>query len=53
MKPKNLITVVITIAFLFNNATAQDNIGIKYFGLSIHPKGEKENAFLMLNKLNK
>lgn len=33
--------------------TAQDNIGIKFFGLSIHPKGEKDNAFLMPNKLDK
>lgn len=32
---------------------AQDNIGIKYFGLSIHPKGEKENAHLMPYKLDK
>jgi len=32
--------------------SAQNNIGIKYFGLSIHPKGEKENASLMPNKLD-
>ena len=32
---------------------AQNNIGIKYFGLSIHPKGEKENAALMPHKLDK
>jgi hypothetical protein len=32
---------------------SQDNIGIKYFGLSIHPKGEKLNARLMPNKLDK
>lgn len=32
---------------------AQNNIGIKYFGLSIHPKGEHENSFLMPNKLDK
>jgi hypothetical protein len=31
----------------------QNNIGIKYFGLSIHPKGEKENAHLMPYKLDK
>lgn len=31
---------------------AQDNIGIRYFGLSIHPKGEKENAFLMPRRLD-
>lgn len=34
-------------------ASAQNNIGLKYFGLSIHPKGEKENAFLMPHKLDK
>ncbi len=34
-------------------AIAQDNIGIKFFGLSIHPKGEKDNSFLMPNKLDK
>lgn len=31
----------------------QDNFGIKMFGLSIHPKGEKDNARLMPNKLDK
>lgn len=31
----------------------QDNIGIKYFGLSIHPKGESDNAFLMPRKFDK
>jgi len=31
---------------------AQSNIGLNYFGLSIHPKGETENAFLMQNKLD-
>jgi hypothetical protein len=53
MKLKILITVLITVAILSNKATAQDNFGIKYFGLSIHPKGENENAFLMPNKLDK
>jgi len=32
---------------------AQHNLGVKFFGMSIHPKGEKDNAFLMLNKLDK
>lgn len=31
---------------------SQDNVGVKFFGLSLHPKGEKENAFLMPNKLD-
>lgn len=34
------------------NSNAQSSIGIKYFGLSIHPKGEKDNAFLMPNKFD-
>ncbi len=37
----------------FQKAFAQDNLGIKFFRLSIHPNGEKENAFLMPNKLDK
>jgi hypothetical protein len=35
------------------NVFAQDNIGVKFFGLSFHPKGEKPNAFLMPRKLDK
>lgn len=34
-------------------AMAQDNVGIKFFGLSFHPKGERDNAHLMPNKLDK
>ena len=34
-------------------AMAQDNVGIKFFGLSFHPKSERENAHLMPNKLDK
>ena len=32
-------------------AKAQDNIGLKFFGLSMHPKGD-ENAFLMPMRLD-
>lgn len=32
---------------------AQDNLSFKYFGLSIHPHGERDNAHLMPNKLDK
>src|SRR4051812_12410460 len=32
-------------------ARAQDNIGLKFFGLSVHPKGD-ENAFLMPRRLD-
>ena len=35
------------------NLIAQNNVGIKLFGLSIHPKGERANAFLMPRKLDK
>lgn len=50
--------IVLCVFIVFNilvcqRAIAQDNIGVKFFGLSIHPKGEKENAFLMPNKLDK
>ncbi len=44
---------LILLVLLFKTGSAQDNFGIKYFGLSIHPKGEKENAFLMPNKIDK
>src|SRR5699024_10169201 len=41
--------ILIILPFL---AVAQNNIGLKYFGLSIHPEGEAANAFLMPNKLD-
>lgn len=34
-------------------SVGQDNFGIKYFGLTIHPLGEELNAFLIPNKLDK
>lgn len=51
----NKLTLVFTLITLclFENIRAQDNVGIKFFGLSIHPKGEKENTFLMPHKLDK
>ncbi|MFN4299902.1 MAG: hypothetical protein ACK4EX_09275 [Thermaurantimonas sp.] len=50
----NSIILIIVISFfiLSKGAMVQDNIGLKFFGLSIHPKGEKENSFLMSNKLD-
>ncbi len=49
-----LISIISLWGILFySHGLAQDNIGIKFFGLSIHPKGEKSNAFLMPNKLDK
>ena len=51
---KSIILIVLISLFTFSERViAQDNIGIKFFGLSIHPKGEKDNAFLMTNKLDK
>jgi hypothetical protein len=44
--------VLFLVIFCFKIA-AQDNIGIKYFGLTLHPKGDRDNAFLMPNKLDK
>ncbi|RYM34687.1 hypothetical protein ERX46_04750 [Brumimicrobium glaciale] len=45
------ITFILLLLFPIHSI-AQDNIGIKFFGLSLHPKGEHENAFLMPNKLD-
>lgn len=47
------IISLLLLVLLFRVGVSQNNFGIKYFGLSIHPKGEKENAFLMPNKLDK
>lgn len=49
---RKFLQLFIIIFFLAPVCDAQENIGIKFFGLSIHPKGEKENAFLMPNKLD-
>ena len=46
-------TLLFVLLLLTLHSSAQNNIGLKYFGLSIHPKGEKDNAFLMPNKLDK
>jgi hypothetical protein len=48
-----ILFAVISIYTFCEKTFAQDNIGIKFFGLSIHPKGEKDNSFLMPNKLDK
>lgn len=45
--------VLFTLLLAALHVSAQNKVGLKYFGLSIHPKGEKENAFLMPNKLDK
>lgn len=53
MRLQIIISTFFFLGLTFNKAIAQDNIGIKFFGLSIHPKGEMDNAFLMPNKLDK
>ncbi|MBV5314602.1 MAG: hypothetical protein JZU47_14980 [Prolixibacteraceae bacterium] len=44
---------LIIVLLVFTELSAQNNIGIKYFALSIHPQGENDNSFLMPNKLDK
>ena len=46
---KYLLILVILIS---SRCLGQDNIGIKFFGLSFHPLGEHKNAHLMPNKLD-
>lgn len=48
---RHLYCAVIALLIL-GGARAQHNIGIKYFGFSIHPKGDAQ-AHLMPNKLDK
>ncbi|CEN44765.1 conserved exported hypothetical protein [Capnocytophaga canis] len=47
---KYLLVLVILIS---SRCLGQDNIGIKFFGLSFHPLGERQNAHLMPNKLDR
>lgn len=52
----NRLTLVVVVVFSLishREMLAQEYIGIKFFGLSIHPRGEEDNAFLMPNKLDK
>ncbi len=49
MKKNFLLLLVL----LVNSLQAQNNIGFKYFGLSIHPNLEKENAKIMDLKFDK
>lgn len=51
----NIINVFLLSSIILFSVSmkAQNNVGIKFFGLSIHPKGEYENSFLMPNKLDK
>lgn len=49
---KILLISVSALTCLCSHIQARDNIGIKFFGLSIHPFGD-ENAFLMPRKLDR
>ncbi len=51
--PTKLSYTVLFVLLCILKTHGQDNIGVKYFGLSIHPKGEKINAHLMPRKLDK
>ncbi len=46
-----ILIVFIVFAAFCSEGKAQNNIGLKFFGLSIHPHGDP-NAFLMPNKLD-
>lgn len=50
MKIKKQITLLVAL-FIYLNGNAQSNFGVKYFGLSIHPNGDKQ-ANLMPYKLD-
>lgn len=43
----------LTITFSFISIQGQQNIGLRFFGLSLHPHGEKANAAIMPLKLDK
>ncbi|MDR6195416.1 hypothetical protein [Siphonobacter sp. SORGH_AS_0500] len=44
---KLALFIALWLGLISVSSKAQDNFGLKFFGLSIHPKGERENAFLM------
>lgn len=52
MKKWHLWIFAVCLVVLPRIVEAQNNIGFKYFGLSIHPAGEPENASLMPHKLD-
>ncbi|RZK64112.1 MAG: hypothetical protein EOO85_30220 [Pedobacter sp.] len=50
---KQTLFVVLLFGLISTPSDAQDNFGLKFFGLSVHPKGEKENAFLMPRRFDR
>lgn len=53
LSSKSAVFNILLFLFSISYSNAQDNIGLKYFGISIHPKGEKANQHLMPRKLDK
>lgn len=47
------VVIIFVLHFISFWSFSQNNVGIKWFGLSIHPKGETQNAHLMPNKWDK
>lgn len=52
MFDRRYLFVLVLVGLIELPVNAQDNFGVKFFGLSVHPKGEKENAFLMPRRLD-
>lgn len=46
------IRLAIVVLLVLSNTYGQDNVGVKLFGLSLHPLGERQNAHLMPRKLD-
>lgn len=46
------VTLILLLILAPSLTHADHTLGLKLFGLSIHPKGEKENAFMMPRKLD-
>lgn len=46
-------SILIIALSLFISAQAQESIGVRFFGLSIHPHGERANASIMPLRLDK
>lgn len=52
MVVRGIIYSFFILLFVNSESSAQSAVGVKFFGLSIHPKGDS-NAFLMPRKLDK
>lgn len=52
-RASKLSLLLLSVVFTSFSAWGQQNVGIRFFGLSIHPHGEKANAAIMPLKLDK